>query len=206
MLLFKLPSGTSYHTDQKILPPETLGALISLEHLVEDAKKDLETLKADFAVKQDEEIAKKKEEAYLEALTIFNQHIFALDAELKTLKTHLLKQVLPLALNAAKKIVGEQLRLHPDTIVAMIQKQLAACSSCKKVKIIVSKDDKAILDENKASLKEKLDQIESFAIEESADMTQGSCMIITEAGNINASLDLQWKALESAFSRFTKNA
>jgi type III secretion protein L len=74
------------------------------------------------------------------------------------------------------------------------------------VKILVSKEDKSILDDKKSLLKEKLDQVESFAIEESADITSGSCMILTEAGNINASLDLQWKALEAAFGRFTKGA
>lgn len=206
MKLFKLSSQTSYFSEEKIVPHSALGKFIELENLVEDAKKELESLKEEFILKETKEIDAKKEEAYQEALTIFNQHIFALDAEMKTLRTHLLKQVLPIALSAAKKIVAEQLKLHPDTIVNIIQKQLAQCASCKKVKIVVSKDDKAVLDENKAALKEKLDQVESFAIEDSPTMEQGSCMIVTEAGNINASLDLQWKALENAFQRFMKNS
>jgi type III secretion protein L len=204
MKLFKLPSGTSYFGDQKIVTEETLGTFVKLEELVNDTKKELESIKNEYIEKQSQELEKKKEEAYLEALTIFNQHVFALDAEMKTLRMHLVKQVLPLALNAAKKIVGEQLKMHPETIVAMIQKQLNQCTSARKIKILVSKEDKAILDENKSVLKEKLDQLESLAIEESADISSGSCMILTEAGNINASLDLQWKALEEAFSRYMK--
>ena len=205
MLIFKLPTAT-YHTDQKVLKAEEAGTLIDFNHLLSDAKKEMDSLKESFITIQNQEIEKKKEEAYLEALTIFNQHVFALDAELQTLQTHLMKQVLPIALNAAKKIVGEQLKVHPDTIVAMILKQLKQCTSCRKVKILVSKEDKSILDDKKSLLKEKLDQVESFAIEESADISSGSCMILTEAGNINASLDLQWKALEAAFGRFTKGA
>lgn len=206
MKLFKLSSQTSYFSEEKIVPHDALGTFVELENLVADAKKELEILKQEFIEKETAALEDKKKEAYQEALTIFNQHIFALDAEVKTLRTHLMKQVLPLALSAAKKIVADQLQLHPDTIVAIIQKQLSQCASCKKVKIVVSKEDKTILDENKSALREKLDQVESFAIEDSPSMDQGSCMIITEAGNINASLDLQWKALENAFQRYMKNA
>jgi type III secretion protein L len=206
MELFKLPSKTSYHGKKKIVSQETLGTLIQIEHLIEDTKKELETIKNAYTETQKQELEKKKEEAYLEALTIFNQHVFALDAEMKTLRMHLLKQILPLALNAAKKIVGDQLKLHPETIVGMVQKQLLQCTSCKKIKILVSKEDKNVLDAQKSLLKEKLDQLESLAIEESSDLESGSCMILTEAGNINATLDLQWKALEAAFSRYTPTA
>ena len=141
MKLFKLPSGTSYFGDQKIVTEETLGTFVKLEELVNDTKKELESIKNEYIEKQSQELEKKKEEAYLEALTIFNQHVFALDAEMKTLRMHLVKQVLPLALNAAKKIVGEQLKMHPETIVAMIQKQLNQCTSARKIKILVSKED-----------------------------------------------------------------
>lgn len=206
MKLYKLPSGTSYYGDQKVLPIEAVGTFVELENLVKDAATELQSLKNEFVEKQTLAIEKAKEEAHQEALTIFNQHIFAMDAATKTLRTQLLKQVLPLALNAAKKIVGEQLKLHPETIVGMIQKQLLQCSSCKRIKILVSKEDKAVLDENKSALKEKLDQLESLAIEESADLSPGSVMILTEAGNINATLDLQWKALETAFSRFMQQS
>jgi type III secretion protein L len=204
MKLFKLPSGASYYGDQKVIDKDVLGTFIDLENLIEDAHKELESLRSQFIEMQTQEVEKKKEEAYLEALTIFNQHVFALDAELKTLKTNLLKQVLPLALNAAKKIVGSELKTHPETIIAIIQKELKACASCRKVKILVSKEDKALADEHRADLRSKLDQIETFAIEDSEDISPGSCMILTEAGNINASLDMQWKALEEAFKRYMK--
>ncbi len=92
MKLFKLPNGVSYHGDEKIIDKSTLGTLLELEGAIQDAQKELETLKNNFIEIQNQEIEKKKEEAYLEALTIFNQHVFALDAEFKTLKTHLLKQ------------------------------------------------------------------------------------------------------------------
>jgi len=205
MQFFKLPSGASYHSDEKILSASSLGTLIQLEAMTHDFKKELEAFKETLRQEEHKALEEKKQEAYQEALTIFNQHILAIDAEIRAVKTQLLKQVLPLALNAAKKIVAEQLKLHPETIVDMIKKQIDQCSGAKKIKILVSKEDKEILEKKKAEIKESLDQCESLSFEESPDLTQGSCMILTEAGNINATLDLQWKALESAFERFKKN-
>lgn len=202
MKFLKLPSGTSYYSEEKILPEETLGISVELGHLIEDVTLELAKLKQSYIEKEEKAITEKKEAAYLEALTLFNQHILALDAELKTLRTHLMGQVLPLALTAAKKIVAENLKLHPETIVAMVQKQLHGCTSCHKVKILVAKEDKHHLDAHKPELKARLDQLESLAIEESEEMSPGSFMILTEAGNINGSLELQWKALEGAFDRY----
>jgi type III secretion protein L len=202
MEFFKLPSGASYHTDEKIISSKTFQTFSKLTQLVTDTEAELATLKQTFIEQEQASLEKKQQEAYLEALTIFNQHVFALDAEVKTLRTHLMKQILPLALTAAKKIVGEQLSLHPETIVGMIQKQLLQCSSCRRVKLLVCKEDKTVLDENRSYLKQKLDQLESFAIEEDPNITPGSCIIQTEAGNINASLELQWQALEGAFARY----
>jgi type III secretion protein L len=206
MQFFKLPSGASYHSDEKIIESSQVGTFLKLEEMTQDFKKELELFKE--SLKQDElkALEEKKQEAYQEALTIFNQHILSIDAEIRSVKTQLLKQVLPLALNAAKKIVADQLRLFPETIVDIIKKQIDQCSSAKKIKVLVAKEDKEILEKKKQELKESLDQCESLSFEESPDLTQGSCMILTEAGNINATLDLQWKALEAAFERFKKNA
>ncbi len=206
MKLLKLPTGTSYYSEEKILSSDTLGTFVTIRDLVEDVQKELEELKKEFVEKQNLEGTKAKEAAYQEALTLLNQHILSLGAQVDNLRTHLLKQILPLALNAAKKIVGEQLKLDPATIVSMLQKQLVQCASCKKVKLLVSKEDKLILDENRSLLKEKLDQAEALVIEVSPDISPGSCVIVTDVGTIDATLERQWEALEAAFKRFSQQS
>jgi len=206
MKLLKLPTGTSYYSQDKVLSSENIGTFVAISDLVDDVQNELERLKAEFAEKQTLEVAKAKEEAYQEALTLLNQHILSLGAQVDNLRTHLLKQILPLALNAAKKIVGEQLKLDPGTIVSMLQKQLVQCASCKKVKLLVSKEDKPLLDEKKSLLKEKLDQAEALVIEVSPDISPGSCVIVTDVGTIDATLERQWEALEAAFKRFSQQS
>ena len=72
------------------------------------------------------------------------------------------------------------------------------------IKIFVAKEDKEVLEKKKTELRAILEQVQTFIIEEKEDITPGGCIIETEAGIINASLENQWRALESAFEAFMK--
>lgn len=73
-----------------------------------------------------------------------------------------------------------------------------------RVRIYVNKQDLDILETNKSKIKDVLEQVQSFSIEERPDIEPGGCIIETEAGIINAQLENQWRALESAFESFMK--
>lgn len=71
-----------------------------------------------------------------------------------------------------------------------------------KITIYVNKKDLTLIEENKSSIKEILEQVESLSIQERSDIEVGGCVIETEAGIINAQLENQWRALERAFKSF----
>ena len=56
-----------------------------------------------------------------------------------------------------------------------------------------------------SKIRKTLEQVKTFSIEEREDVAPGGCIIETEAGIINASLENQWRALESAFEAFMKH-
>ena len=64
--------------------------------------------------------------------------------------------------------------------------------------------DKEALEKSKGDLRGMLEHVQTFMVEERGDITPGGCIIETEAGIINASLENQWRALESAFEAFMK--
>lgn len=114
------------------------------------------------------------------------------------------KLILPLALKAAKKIVAKELETKPETIVDIVLQALAPALQNHRITIWVSKADKEILETEKTRIKEKLEQVESLSIKERDDVAQGGCVIETESGIINASIDNQWRAIESAFDKYLK--
>ena len=104
-----------------------------------------------------------------------------------------------------RKILGDELKLHPDRIVDIVIQSLKPVTQHHKIKIYANKEDIDILEKHKPQIKEIFEHIEVFSIQERDDIEKGGCVIETEAGIINAQLENQWKALEIAFEKFMKS-
>ncbi len=187
---------------KKIIPKEQIGQLIEANEIVEIAKKDTEeyTQKVHAECKILKKEAKK--EGFDEGLETFNEHIIKLEKITKTLKKELEKKVLPIALKAAKKILGEELKLHPDRIVEIVQQALKPVVQHHKITIYVNIQDLKTLEKEKENIKKMLQQVDILSIQERSDIQPGGCIIETEGGIINAQLENQWRAIESAFEKF----
>lgn len=186
---------------KKIIPKDQVEEVIR----VQDLAKELEDFIEKEKVRQEEAYEAKKlegfEAGYQEGLTKFNEWILLFDAMTKETKHEAQKSIVPIALKAAQKIVSEQIRLHPETIVSIVKNALGSVSQHKKFRILVSKADKDAMETNKPELEKVLPQLETLEIEARSDIPQGSCRIETEKGVINADIDRQWKALEEALKR-----
>lgn len=188
----------------KILKAEEFSQLLNIEELLHITQQDIEQYKQDTAQERVEQKQQGFEEGKQEGLALFNHQMIYLDQKVKQMQHEMQKMILPLALKAAKKIVGAQLDLNPETIVEIVQQALKPVRQNHEIKIFVSKQDKEALETHKEKLKTLFDQLRILSIEEREDLQIGSCIIETESGIINASLDNQWRALEAAFEAFFK--
>ncbi len=205
MYILKLINGEEVRLSQdKIIPKETLETLLETEELIEKAKQEIEDLKLQLIEEGKKEKKKGYDEGFQEGLSKFNEHVLLLGDKVKELRHLMQLQMLPLVLKATKKIVGELIRLHPETIVDIVMQSIKSVLQCKFVKIYVHRQDLEALDTKKESIKALFDQIESFQIEERADVVQGGCIIETERGILNATLENQFRALENAFEAHMK--
>jgi type III secretion protein L len=144
------------------------------------------------------------QEGFQEGLVSLNAHLLQLDKELQQIREDVQKRILPLSLKAAKKIIGEELKLHPDRIVDIVITSLKPVTQHRKVAIYVNSNDLEVLESRKADIKSIFEHLDSFALQARDDVLAGGCIIETEAGIINAQLENQWRALETAFESFMK--
>jgi type III secretion protein L len=204
--LFALIEGGEVHpdSDKKVIPSEDFSQLLTASDLLEKTRSDI--LSAQEKTEKEAEDLKKKgyDDGYQEGLTQLNEQILGLDNEKKRLRHEMNQLILPLALKAAKKIVAGELKSQPETIVNIVLQALAPVMQNHQITIYVNKADKDILETEKPQLKEKLEQIQSLAIKEREDVSQGGCIIETESGIINATIENQWRGIESAFDRYLK--
>lgn len=190
--------------NEKIIAKENYLQLVSAKQIVDKAEEDAEDLRKNTE-KECEQLRKQnKEEGFQEGLTQFNEKLLAFDTIVKLMQQELQKQILPLALKAAKKIVAKELQLFPETIVDIVMQSLLPVTQSHRIIIYINKADKEILEKEKPKLRELFEKLDSFVILERADVEVGGCIIETETGIINAELENQWRALETAFERYTK--
>lgn len=191
-------------SSQKIIPAPEFSLLLEGKEVLEKAIEDA-IHKKNEAEKEAEELKKKAiEEGFQEGLIQLNKHILDLEEHGRTIYRETQNSILRLALQAAKKIVNKELETHPDTIVDIVIQALAPVKQSHKITLFVNKIDRDILEENKPRIKEIFEQLQFFGIQERADISPGGCVIETESGIINASVENQWKSLEIAFSRYMK--
>ena len=206
MVFFTLFSGAKVDVapDQKIIPAKEFSTIKKAAEILKQTKAESLEFKKEAA--KEAEIVKETaaKEGFEEGLLSLNEKILKMDSMIKSFESEMAKKILPIALKAAKKILGEELKIHPDRIIDIVQQVLKPVTEHHKVRIYVNKADLECLEKNKSKIKEQLYQAKIFSIQERSDIEPGGCIIESEAGIINAQLENQWRALEKAFEKMLK--
>lgn len=190
--------------NQKIIPADKIRLLLEAQDILTRVYEDAEKYKLEVS----EECEKIKETAQQDGFAAgyqqWTKHIAALEQEIVKVRQDLEKVLLPVALKAAKKIVGREIELSENTIVDIVSNSLKAVAQHKKITIYVNKKDLEPLEKNRSRIREIFESLESLSIRERNDVERGGCIIETEGGIINAQLENQWSALERAFAILMK--
>lgn len=203
---FSLLSGESIHQapGKKVIPAKEFSTLKEAAEIMEKVVREATEFKQQVVVEAEKTKELAFQEGFQDALLSLNHHILLLDQELKHIREDVHKRILPLAIKAARKILGEELKLHPDRIIDIVQTSLKPVTQHRRITIYVSKADLEHIESAKNTFKKMFEKLENLSIQERADIEPGGCIIETEAGIINAQLENQWRALETAFESFAK--
>jgi len=204
---FSFIHGGSIHIapKHKSIPADQFSSLLEAKQILDKAKEDAEKYKLEVSI----ECEQLKEAAENIGFTLgfqsWVEHIEKLESEIVKVRKDSQKMIVPIALKAAKKIVGREIELSEETIVDIVLNYLKAVTTHKKITIYVSKKDLNVLEKNRTRLKSVFESLETLSIREKADIEQGGCIIETEGGIINAKLKNQWEVMEKAFQTLMKD-
>ena len=203
-LFSKIDSNVQIQAESKIIPSQAFTTLISADDLLATAKKEAE----DFREKvKAEALALKEAESergFSEGMAKWTKQIAELEGAQRALRDEMQKQIIELVIQCGKKILGRELKLSSDAIVDIVSQALKPVATHKHATIFVCKQDAEALEKNKKKLHEELERIETLAIAVRSDIERGGCVIETEAGIINAQLEVLWESLELALSSLMK--
>ena len=136
--------------------------------------------------------------ARIEEMTARYADAFAEIAALKdTLRAQVEEEVVRLALTVAKKIVHREIQIDPTIIQTLVRVAMERVSGKTAVTVRLNPVDYRYMTDNHKDLS----QTEGREIRFEADgsLTQGDCMIQTDAGDIDARIAEEFNEVESSF-------
>lgn len=206
MKLFTLINKGSVHLtgDRKIISGDEVATLKSASEIVELAKSDAEEYKKATEVECEALKKEAEKEGFEEGIKRWNEEIFHLEEEMFKLKAEMQKTLLPLVMLAIRKILGKELEVHPEALVDVIANALKSVSQHRKITIYVRKADLELLEKERPRIKGLFENLQSLTLASKDEIEEGSCVIETERGILNVSIESQLKAIEEAFSKALK--
>lgn len=190
--------------NKKIIPADAVGIILDAQGVLVRVKQDAEKYKLEVAQECEKLKELAKQEGFAEGYQKWAEHIAKIEEEIIKVRGELEKMLVPVALKAAKKIVGREIELSENTIVDIVSNSLKAVSQHKKITIYVNKKDLDPIEASRPRLKDIFESLEVLSLRERSDIARGGCVIETEGGIINAQLENQWAALERAFTSLMK--
>lgn len=203
---FTLIHGDSVHVapKTKIIPSKDFAELVDAYAVMETVKKDAEKYRLEVVKECELLKSQAQREGFEAGFKDWAGHVSNLEKEIVIVRQELEKLLAPVALKAAKKIVGRELELSEDTIVDIVSSSLKAVSQHKRITIYVNKKDLEALERNRSKIKQIFESLEVLSLRERSDVAPGGCIIETEGGIINAQLENQWRVLENALEMLLK--
>ena len=189
---------------EKIIKHDLFSELIDAKDLINQIK--LESKKYRLGISKECEVIKEQaeQEGFKQGFEKWLEKVKELEERIEKVKDELEEVITPLALTAAKKIVGREIELDKEIIVDIVKSHLRAVKQSKRIVVVVSREDFARLDQRKNELKENFEELESFSVRPRDDLSKGSCIIETESGIINATIENQWALIEKVFAKRDK--
>jgi len=143
-----------------------------------------------------------------EKLIIELQNFTRIMREINDLKSSLYKkweeEILTLTLAIARKVIHHEVITSPELIRYAIREALNHVVENSKVRIRAHPYDFAFVDEIKEDFLKGIAGLKHVEIVEDKNITQGGCLLETEFGDIDVTLDGQMAAVEAAVEKVLK--
>lgn len=114
-------------------------------------------------------------------------------------------EIMEMVLDIARKVIGEELTQNPNILVSLIKKALEKCAFKEKLTIRVSEQDYDYVNDNKDRIVMLAEGINDLEIICDKALKTGSCIVETQAGEINSGITVQLNEIEKAFEYLMRN-
>jgi type III secretion protein L len=142
-----------------------------------------------------------REDGYREGLSQWNKLLQEAREKAGRILTAHEQELVRLAIRAAERIIGEELRHNREAALSIAKNALASVRRERSVVLHVHPDDVSFVRSRLADLQPSAPAIREMHVIGNPSITSGGCIVESEFGNIDARLETQLAALEEAALR-----
>ncbi|HEX4486904.1 MAG TPA: FliH/SctL family protein [Terriglobales bacterium] len=199
-----LPERMAF-SSPKILKREAYEATQDAKDVVTQAQEKAKDLLESAERQRDAILETSRQEGRAQGLAEWNNILAQAARRSEELTKNWEETMLQLSVRVAEKIIGEQLKLHPDTIVAIVREALTTTRAGRRLVIQVNDREADIVRSQVDRLKGALGPSSEIEVVSSTTVPTGGCVIESELGIIDARLETQLKCLEDVLLRRTSS-
>lgn len=111
------------------------------------------------------------------------------------------EKLITLALEIASKVIQEEISLQPEIVQRTVETALKRVSDLEQVVVKVNPLDLDLILPKQDTFKSLVPDVQNFSIEGSHTIARGGCMIETNSGSINATINAQLSIIEELFKK-----
>ncbi|MEB3285586.1 MAG: FliH/SctL family protein [Candidatus Sericytochromatia bacterium] len=132
-----------------------------------------------------------------DAIHKFNEMVMAFPAAVKQNE----EKLVTLALEIARKVIHEEISLQPEIVQSTVEAALKRVSDLEQVVVKVNPLDLDLILPKQESFKALVPDVQNFSIEGSHTIQRGGCVIETNSGSINATIQAQLGIVDEMFKK-----
>ena len=190
---------------KRVLSPSEYTDTLSAEELIKAMNEELARKKIEDAEETEAQRRASVDAGFNEGLQKWAVQLAEFEKSLQLIKAATEKNIIPVAIKAAEKIIGKKLVEEPEIFIDIVKQSLKAVAQHRRFTLYISPKELSLFEDSKSSLRQVIDQPDSFSIIPREGVPAGQCIIETESGIINVNLEELWKALETAFQQLVKS-
>jgi type III secretion protein L len=179
-------------------------AQLQAHQIVDDAQREAQRLVKEAQEQSAGIVEAAHQEGYAAGLTEWNEILIRARRAYDDAVSQNEPQLVRLAVKIAEKVIGEELRIDPDTIVKIVREALRSARRDRSVLVEVNPEHEAALRSRIEFLRSSLGGEQEIRIVPNPAIPPGGCVVQSEIGIIDAKLETQLRCMEQALLGSTR--
>lgn len=183
---------------KRVIEREVVGATQEARRIVQEAEAEAQRILEEATEQAAETHQRGFEQGREEGLAQFTHEISRALIQVRQMEQGLEAEYIGLLRECVEKVIGQELRQAPEAIVGVVRNALLDARQQREITVRVHPEDAEILSKSQARLLEVLARANVIDVRPDPGVTRGGCVVSTELGTIDATLERQLDALTAA--------